>query len=69
MILFSEPVNFSPLLRRVRFMVPVHTDATPDERPLEPAEIAVLRAHIPRMQIALFKMLGRLDRFVLPDHN
>jgi 2-polyprenyl-3-methyl-5-hydroxy-6-metoxy-1,4-benzoquinol methylase len=68
-ILFSEPVNFSPLLRRLRFMVPIHTDATPDERPLEPAEIAVLRAHIPNLQLALFTMLGRLDRFVLRDYN
>jgi 2-polyprenyl-3-methyl-5-hydroxy-6-metoxy-1,4-benzoquinol methylase len=69
MLLFSEPVNFSPALRRLRFMIPVHTDATPDERPLEPAEIAVLRAHIPGMQVALFTMLGRLDRFVLRDYN
>lgn len=68
-ILFSEPVNFSPMLRRLRFMIPVHTDATPDERPLEPAEVAVLRAHVPGLRMALFTMLGRLDRFVLPDYN
>jgi 2-polyprenyl-3-methyl-5-hydroxy-6-metoxy-1,4-benzoquinol methylase len=69
MILFSEPVNFNPWLRRLRFMIPVHTEATPDERPLEPAEIAILRAHIPNMRLMHFRMLGRLDRFVLPDHN
>jgi len=67
--LLSEPVNLNPLLRRLRFMIPVHTDATPDERPLEPAEIALLRAHLPQMQVALFTMLGRLDRFVLRDYN
>jgi 2-polyprenyl-3-methyl-5-hydroxy-6-metoxy-1,4-benzoquinol methylase len=28
LIIFSEPVNFNRTLRRIRFMVPVHTEAT-----------------------------------------
>ena len=68
-LLFAEPVNFNAALRRLRFMVPVHTEATPDERPLERAEIEILRKHIPDLRLALFTMLGRLDRFVLTKSN
>jgi 2-polyprenyl-3-methyl-5-hydroxy-6-metoxy-1,4-benzoquinol methylase len=69
LVVFSEPVNFSPALRRIRFLIPVHTDATPDERPLEPAEIAVLRSHVPDLRMRPFSLLGRLDRFVLQNYN
>jgi 2-polyprenyl-3-methyl-5-hydroxy-6-metoxy-1,4-benzoquinol methylase len=68
-LLFSEPVNFNAALRRLRFMVPVHTEATPDERPLERAEIEIVRRHIPDLRLELFTMLGRLDQFVLPGYN
>jgi len=69
LVVFSEPVNFSPTLRQIRFLIPVHTDATPDERPLEPAEIALLRSHLPDLRIRPFALLGRLDRFVLQNYN
>ncbi len=69
LVVFSEPVNFSPTLRRIRFLIPVHTDATPDERPLEAAEIAVLRRQIPDLRILPFSLLGRLDRFFLQNYN
>jgi 2-polyprenyl-3-methyl-5-hydroxy-6-metoxy-1,4-benzoquinol methylase len=69
LVLFAEPVNFNQTLRRIRFMVPVHTDATPDERPLEPAEIALLRKDIPDLRLRMFTLFGRLDRFILPDYN
>jgi 2-polyprenyl-3-methyl-5-hydroxy-6-metoxy-1,4-benzoquinol methylase len=68
-LLFSEPVNFSSTLRRLRFMVPVKTEATPDERPLEPAEIETLEKYISDAQVERFALFSRLDRFVLPDHN
>jgi 2-polyprenyl-3-methyl-5-hydroxy-6-metoxy-1,4-benzoquinol methylase len=69
LVLFSEPVNFSARLRRIRFLIPVHTDATPGERPLERAEIVLLRSYIPDLRIRPFALLGRLDRFVLRNYN
>lgn len=69
LMMFAEPVNFNRTLRRIRFMIPVKTDATPDERPLEPAEIDVLRRYIPDLQMRGFTLLGRLDRFILVHYN
>lgn len=69
LMLFSEPVNFNPTLRRIRFMVPVKTEATPDERPLEPREIQLLSKYIADLRIEPFAMLGRLNRFVLANYN
>jgi len=69
LMVFGEPGNFNPTLRRIRFMIPVKTDATPDERPLEAAEIAILRQFIPDLRLRHFALLGRLDRFVLVSYN
>lgn len=69
LFLFSEPVCLSPLLRRLRRSVPIHTDATPDERPLEAPEIAVLRSHLPGLRMRWFGLLSRMDRFVLVNRN
>jgi 2-polyprenyl-3-methyl-5-hydroxy-6-metoxy-1,4-benzoquinol methylase len=67
LIVFSEPIDLDPRLRRLRLKLPVHTDATPDERPLQAAEIDTVRRHLPDLQIAPFRLLGRLARFVVPD--
>jgi len=56
LMVFGEPVNFNETLRRIRFMVPVKRDVSPDEHPLEFGEIAILRHYIP-------------DRFVLVKHK
>src|SRR5260370_1364226 len=69
LMVFSEPVNFNRTLRRIRFMIPVKTDVTPDERPLEFAEIVVLRHYIPDLRLRHFTLLGRLDRFFLVNCN
>jgi 2-polyprenyl-3-methyl-5-hydroxy-6-metoxy-1,4-benzoquinol methylase len=68
LMIFAEPVNLSQTLRSIRFMFPVKTDHTPDERPLEFGEIEILRRHIPDLRVRHFLMLGRLDRFILPRH-
>lgn len=65
-LIFAEPVNFAPWLRAIRHKIPVYTEATPDERPLEPAEIAIVRRHIPSLQLRHFQLTGRLNRFVVP---
>jgi 2-polyprenyl-3-methyl-5-hydroxy-6-metoxy-1,4-benzoquinol methylase len=68
-MLFSEPVNFNHALRRLRFKIPVKTDATPDERPLEFAELEIVRRYLPDLQMRAFSLLGRLERFILPNCN
>ncbi|MFL5636362.1 MAG: class I SAM-dependent methyltransferase [Gemmatimonadaceae bacterium] len=68
-LLFREPINFNNALRKLRFMLPVKHDATPDERPLEPADVEIVRRHIPDLRVKPFNLLGRLDRFVLPTQN
>ena len=69
LMLFTEPVNFNKTLRRLRLRLPITTDATPDERPLEPHEIAIVRRHLADFQICFFSLLGRLNRFIMIDSN
>ncbi len=65
LFLFSEPVTLSPLLHRLRRGVPIHTDATPDERPLGAREMALVRRHLPGLRTRQFEGLSRLSRFVI----
>ncbi len=67
LMVFGEPVNFNQTLRRLRFMVPVHTDTTPGERPLEAAEVRLIRNYIPDLTVRVFSLFGRLNRFILPN--
>jgi SAM-dependent methyltransferase len=69
LLIFGEPVNFSATLRRIRAMLPIQTDATPDERPLGPAEIAIIRRYVRDLKIRPFGLFSRLDRFLLPRYN
>jgi 2-polyprenyl-3-methyl-5-hydroxy-6-metoxy-1,4-benzoquinol methylase len=69
LVIFDEPVNLSKILRQVRFCVPVHTDATPDERPLEPQELSIVQAHFVEGHFQYFRAFGRLERFLLTDGN
>ena len=63
-----EPVNLNPALRRIRFLVPVHTEMTPGERPLERQDLEVVEKYVPDLQRIHFNFLGRLLRFFLPPH-
>jgi 2-polyprenyl-3-methyl-5-hydroxy-6-metoxy-1,4-benzoquinol methylase len=67
LIVCSEPVNLNRTLRKIRFLVPVHTEVTPGERPLEKADLAILQALVPGLRKRHFTCLARLTRFVLPD--
>jgi 2-polyprenyl-3-methyl-5-hydroxy-6-metoxy-1,4-benzoquinol methylase len=69
LLVFNEPVNLNHRLRRIRLMLPIYTDATPDERPLEQREIEILRRHIPQLRLRFFDLFGRLNRFVLSEYN
>jgi SAM-dependent methyltransferase len=65
-MLFSEPVSMSRWLRRLRLMLPIPVHGTPDERPLEPAEIAILRKHVPDLQIRYHNAAVRIvNRFLI----
>jgi 2-polyprenyl-3-methyl-5-hydroxy-6-metoxy-1,4-benzoquinol methylase len=66
LIVCIEPVSLNKTLRKIRFLVPVHTEVTPGERPLERADLAVLQKLIPGMRKRHFNFLGRLTRFILP---
>lgn len=66
LVLCTEPVSLNKTLRKIRFLVPVHTEATPGERPLERADLAILEALIPGMTRKHFQFLGRLTRFIIP---
>lgn len=63
--IFKEPTNLAPGLRWLRGLVPIHTEATPDERPLEAPELEIIKRWIPHLRSRHFQMLGRLNRFVL----
>jgi 2-polyprenyl-3-methyl-5-hydroxy-6-metoxy-1,4-benzoquinol methylase len=69
LLLFREPVNFNNALRKLRLKLPVKIDGTPDERPLEPADVEIVRKYIPDLQLKPFNLLGRLNRFVMPTQN
>ena len=68
-ILCIEPVNLNKTLRKIRFLVPVHTEVTPGERPLEKHDLAVLEKLVPGIRRRHFNFLGRLNRFILPDYR
>jgi 2-polyprenyl-3-methyl-5-hydroxy-6-metoxy-1,4-benzoquinol methylase len=63
---FSEPVSRIPALRRLRLALPIPVEGTPGERPLEEAELALLRRYVPDLALRPFGLLGRANRFVLP---
>jgi hypothetical protein len=67
LVLCIEPVNLNTTLRRIRFLVPVHTEVTPGERPLERADLAVLERLVPGLTRRQFYFLSRLTRFIIPD--
>jgi 2-polyprenyl-3-methyl-5-hydroxy-6-metoxy-1,4-benzoquinol methylase len=68
-MLFSEPVNFNNTLRRLRLKIPIVTEATPDERPLEPCEIRLVNQFLPDMSLRFYSLFTRVDRFLLPGFN
>jgi len=69
LFVFSEPVSLVPALRRLRMGIPIHTDATPDERPLQRDEVELLQRMLPGLGMRWFNLFGRLGRFVVRDHG
>ncbi len=63
-IVIGEPIATSPLLRKIRNWLPVSRDASPDERQLDAAEIAVIAGVFDRPELSYFNLTSRLIRFV-----
>ena len=62
-------MNLNRTLRKIRFLVPVHTEVTPGERPLEKRDLAVLENLIPDLGRRHFLFLGSLMRFIIPGYR
>jgi len=69
LLVFAEPVNLFHAMRRLRFMIPVKTEATPDERPLVRSEVELIRRYIPDLRMRHYSLFGRLDQFILVNFN
>jgi 2-polyprenyl-3-methyl-5-hydroxy-6-metoxy-1,4-benzoquinol methylase len=69
LFVFAEPVNLCASLRRLRMMVPVPIDGTPDERPLVAEEVERVVRCARRCTIRRFRLLTRLDRFILKGYS
>ncbi len=69
LVIFSEPICLNQTLRRLRRKVPIHTDATPNERPLNRWELDLIRRYLPELKVRHFQFLGFFDRFLLLQNN
>lgn len=67
--MFSEPVSMSRWLRAFRLTLPIPVHGTPDERPLELADLQIVGRHFPQMEIKLFGALTRVTDHVLSNGN
>jgi 2-polyprenyl-3-methyl-5-hydroxy-6-metoxy-1,4-benzoquinol methylase len=63
--IFSEPLSLSPTLRRLRARIPIHEGATPDERPLQTAELELILRRLPGARLRHFALLSWFNRFIL----
>jgi 2-polyprenyl-3-methyl-5-hydroxy-6-metoxy-1,4-benzoquinol methylase len=66
-VLFSEPVRLARTVKVLRKLVPIAVEGTPDERPLEQHDLAVIKASFDIEAPRLFGPISRLQRLVLPD--
>lgn len=63
-----EPIAFSRSLQRLRDLVPVEKDVSPDERQLSRAEVEAIRGWLVGPEITFFNLFGRLAR-LFPNRN
>ena len=68
-VVISEPIRLSATVRALRKLFPANTDATPDERPLERAEIDILHKHLVFEEMQYFDGLSRLSSLFMRDHS
>jgi 2-polyprenyl-3-methyl-5-hydroxy-6-metoxy-1,4-benzoquinol methylase len=68
-IVITEPVSLSKTFRALRLALLPAPDATPDERPLEPSELALISRIFPHSKARYFGFLSRAAWPVLPNGN
>ena len=61
LFLFVEPVALSTKLRRLRLALPIPVSGTPDERPLEYQDLAIIEGVLGPTKKQYFQALGRLS--------
>ena len=64
LLIFSEPVAFSPLLQRLRNLLPVDKEVSPDERQLSREEVESLCAPLERPRVFYYRLFSRLCRLL-----
>jgi SAM-dependent methyltransferase len=67
-VIMMEPIALSPLLQRVRNLVPIAKDASPEERQLNGDDLDFLRHLVGAAEIRFFNLFGRLAR-LFPHAN
>ena len=65
LFMFVEPVSLSRKLRKLRLALPIPLAGTPDERPLEPAELSLLQSHFADVEIRFFGGFSRIAVLLL----
>jgi SAM-dependent methyltransferase len=63
-----EPIAFSRSLQRLRDLLPVEKDVSPDERQLSKAEVDTIARLLVDTEVTFFNLFGRLSR-LLPHCN
>ncbi|MGQ0793020.1 MAG: class I SAM-dependent methyltransferase [Deltaproteobacteria bacterium] len=63
--IFREPTVFSANLAGLRKLVPLPTNATPDERQLNEGDLALLKRYFSEVEVTYFKVFSRLERVFL----
>ena len=68
-IVIGEPTAMSPLLAKIRRLLPVEQDVSPDERQFSRADVAAIAGAFDRPQVTYFNLTSRLIRFLPMGFN
>jgi SAM-dependent methyltransferase len=63
LLVFAEPIRLCPALRRLRGALPFAPRGTPDERPLEPRDLAIVARHLDDLAMRPFALLTRFFHY------
>jgi hypothetical protein len=68
--LFVEPIALVNWLRKLRLMLPIPVNGTPDERPLNKVDLATMRSAFPgQFEITYFGFFCRVSALILRNGN
>lgn len=65
-VLLSEPVRLSQAIKVLRRLMPIRATHTPNERPLERRDLAVIGSWFDIEELGLFGPVSRFQRLILP---